>query len=103
MEWKYGNHVIYYEEGNEVLAKLTYEVIEDGVVNIDHTFVSEKLRGMGVASKLMTEAMRFFNEKGYRVKASCSYAHQWIKKHEEYKELAAEDFDDSILQCKIMK
>jgi predicted GNAT family acetyltransferase len=48
---------------------------------IDHTFVDESLRGQGIASKLVQAAVDEIESKGGVVKATCSYAVNWLDKH----------------------
>ena len=102
MNWKYTDHMIYFEDQEEVLATLTYHKVRSQVVDVDHTFVSPKLRGQGVASKMMEAAMIYFRQQGLRVLASCSYAHQWIETHEAYKDLRASEFEKTPMQCRIL-
>lgn len=101
MTWKYTDHMIYLENQEEVLAKLTYHKVRTHVFDIDHTFVSPKLRGQGIASKMMKEAMIYFRQQGLQVLASCLYAHRWIETHEAYKDLTAPEFEETSVQCKI--
>lgn len=49
--------------------------------DIYHTYVDDDLRGMGIASKLVDIAFDYFEENGYDVKCSCSYARSWAIKH----------------------
>ena len=46
------NRIIYQQDG-QTLAEITFPAFEEGVVNIDHTFVDPVLRGQGVAGQLM--------------------------------------------------
>ena len=56
----------------EIIAELTYK--RDGNVLIaDHTFVSEELRGQGVAEKLFNEIVSFARENDLKIHAVCSY------------------------------
>ena len=49
------------DEKKEIIAELTYK--RDGNVLIaDHTFVSEELRGQGVAARLFNEIVSFARE-----------------------------------------
>ena len=45
------NRIAYVQEG-QLLAEATFPEFAPGVVNIDHTFVDEALRGQGVAAQL---------------------------------------------------
>ena len=56
--------------------------IRNNQANIYHTYVDEDLRGKGVASKLVSMAFDYLEEKGYKVGCSCSYAKNWALKHD---------------------
>ena len=64
------NRIIYQQDG-QTLAEITFPAFEEGVVNIDHTFVDPVLRGQGVAGQLMqhtADALRAkITEMGYVV------------------------------------
>lgn len=69
------------DENDKVIAEITFNEIEKGVFNIDHTFVDESLRGQGIAGKLVEIAVEEIEKKGARVVASCSYARKWLEKN----------------------
>ena len=59
-------------EKKEIIAELTYK--RDGDMLIaDHTFVSEELRGQGVAENLFNEIVSFARENDLKIHAVCSY------------------------------
>ena len=68
------------EEG-KVIAEITFNEIEKGVYNIEHTFVDESLRGKGIASKLVEEAVKEIKNRKGKVVATCSYAKKWLEKN----------------------
>lgn len=68
------------EEG-KVMAQITYEQIEEGVYNINHTFVDESLRGQKIGQKLVELAIDEINKKSARIVATCSYARHYLEKH----------------------
>ena len=81
MEWTFEEGHIYHADGQgNVTAELTYVRSEDAV-EINHTFVDSSLRGQGVAGRMMTAAMEYFESKGWKVTASCSYAKAWLEKN----------------------
>lgn len=83
MEFQYEEHRIFLEdEHGELLAEITFPKVEDQVI-IDHTFVSDQLRGQGVASKLMQAAIDTITAQNWRFTATCSYAKAWLEKHPE--------------------
>ncbi|MGE7674717.1 GNAT family N-acetyltransferase [Lysinibacillus sp. NPDC094403] len=61
-----------YEQDGERLAEITWQ--QDGQVMVmDHTYVSDKLRGQGMAKKLLDHAAAYAREQGYKMEAVCSY------------------------------
>lgn len=66
---------------NETIAEVTFYEIENGVYNIDHTFVDDSLRGQGVGSKLVQEAVNTIREKGAQIQATCPFASKWLEEN----------------------
>jgi len=66
---------------NETIAEVTFYEIEDGLYNIDHTFVDDSLRGQGIGSKLVQEAVDTIKQKGAKVQATCPFANKWIQEN----------------------
>ena len=66
---------------NETVAEVTFYEIENGLYNIDHTFVDDSLRGQGVGSKLVQEAVNTIREKGAQIQATCPFASKWLKEN----------------------
>lgn len=75
------NRIYLTDENGKTIAEITFEEIEKGIYNIDHTFVDETLREQGIASKLVEEAVKTIQKKGGKVQATCSYANKWLEKH----------------------
>lgn len=70
------------DENKELLCEITFP-IKNGVADIDHTFVSDRLRGQGMADKLVTAAVLQIEEAGLKLTTTCSYAAKWMEKHPE--------------------
>ena len=66
---------------NETIAEVTFYEIENGVYNIDHTFVDDSLRGQGIGSKLVQEAVNTIIGKGAQIQATCPFASKWIEEN----------------------
>lgn len=66
---------------NETVAEVTFYEIENGVYNIDHTFVDDSLRGQGIGSKLVQEAVNAIKEKGAQIQATCPFASKWLEEN----------------------
>lgn len=72
-----------YGTGGTVLAEVTFPEVERGIVEIDHTFVDESLRGQGVAGELLARAACVISASGMLARPTCSYAVTWFERHPE--------------------
>lgn len=72
------NRIAYVQEG-QLLAEATFPEFAPGVVNIDHTFVDEALRGQGVAAQMMERIARSLRETGRKAIPTCSYAKKMVR------------------------
>lgn len=68
-------------EHGKILAEITFPENEPGVYTIDHTYVSEELRGQGVADELVRMAVDQIRDQGGHVRATCSYASGWLERN----------------------
>ncbi|WGE53332.1 N-acetyltransferase [Actinobacillus equuli subsp. haemolyticus] len=60
------------EEGIKA-GKLRYRYIKDDVIDVYTTKVDEAFQGKGIAGELYTALIIFAQEKGLKIKPSCSY------------------------------
>ena len=82
MDFKKENNRIYIENSDgKMLAEIEFEEIQENIFNIYHTFVDASLRGQGVASKLVQEAVKEIESRNGKVQATCSYAKKWLEKN----------------------
>ena len=72
-----------YELNGQRVAEITW-VLRDGVMNMDHTYVSDVLRGQGVAKKLLDAAADYARENNYKMNAICSYVVSSFQKSDAY-------------------
>ena len=77
---KEDNNINLKDKQGNIIAIIEFEEIEKGVFNIYHTFVDESLRGKGIASKLVEEAVNEIKSRDGKVEATCSFAKKWLKK-----------------------
>ena len=75
------SRIYYKNEEGKIVAEITYKEVEKGLFNIEHTFVDESLRGQGIASKLVDEAIKKIKNKDGKIMATCSYAKKWLEKN----------------------
>ncbi|MEY9977023.1 GNAT family N-acetyltransferase [Lysinibacillus sp. RC79] len=75
-----------YEQEGERLAEITWQQ-KGQVMVMDHTYVSDKLRGQGVAKKLLDHAAAYAREQGYKMEAVCSYVVAAFEKSDAYNDV----------------
>lgn len=84
MDWKYEKGRIYtIDENNELLAETTFAYKDNDEVDINRTYVYPKLRGQGIAGRMMGVVAEYLRENSLKATASCSYANAWLRKHRE--------------------
>lgn len=59
----------------------------DKVMNLYHTYTPPRLRGKGLAEKVVRAAIEYAKENNLKVIPSCSYVALFLKRHPEYSEL----------------
>ena len=72
----------------KTMAEITWTLLGDVMV-MDHTFVSEDLRGGGVAKKLLDRAADYAREHDYKMEAVCSYVVTAFNRYDEYNDVKA--------------
>ncbi len=77
------------DEQHQKLALMTYQIVNDQTMLIDHTEVSDKLAGQGVGKKLVEAGVLFARAKDYHVIPQCPYAHAMFQKTPEYADVWA--------------
>lgn len=79
--------------GNKTNPDAIITYIENDIITIDHTYVSEDLRGQGIAETLLDKVVDYAKEKHKKILPVCSYAK---------KKLSSDKFADIVLNldCK---
>lgn len=73
-----GKGFFIYDENKNVIAELEYKKV-DNILILDHTEVSDVLKGQGIAAKLLDEAVSYARNNNFKIKPVCSYV---VKKFE---------------------
>lgn len=68
-------------------GELAYSRPADDVVDFQHTFVDEQLRGQGAADALAKAGLAWARQENLRVRTSCSFMAKFVSQHPEYQEL----------------
>ncbi len=87
MDFSYFSDKITINDQTKTLAEVDFPELEPGLVDINHTFVDDSLRGQGIAGKLMEAAADHLRSEGKKAVLSCSYAVKWFEKHPEYQDI----------------
>ncbi|MBT2293540.1 N-acetyltransferase [Paenibacillus albidus] len=83
-----GDRRFYVAGDNKDLAEITYRQDGDkGDLVIDHTRVSEELRGQGAGEELVRAVVDKAREEGLKIVPLCSYAAHQFNKHAEYQDV----------------
>lgn len=75
------NRIYINDDREQMIAEITFPLVGDNIVDLDHTYVSNVLRGQGLAGKLMEEALKVIEKNGWKANTSCSYAAYWKDEH----------------------
>lgn len=81
------NHIIFIKEDDNMVAYITFPLVEKGVVNVNHTFTHPSKRGQGLAKKLMDELYVHLKEKELKVIPSCSYAEMYFRRFDDKQDI----------------
>ena len=86
-----GNGMFYIEKDGDMVAELTYKIMDNGVMTLDHTETSPEMEGKGLASKLVEHSVKYAREKQITIDPLCAYAARQFERHEEYQDVRAEE------------
>ena len=75
----------YIEDEGHVLGEMTYYHQSPISITIDHTEVSERLKGTGSGKKMIEAAVQYARNNGIKIHATCPFA---------AKVLSAEEYND---------
>jgi predicted GNAT family acetyltransferase len=70
------------EEGDDRIAEMAIG-ISGSNMTVFHTEVSDKLKGQGVAAKLLSTMVQYARDKNLKVIALCPYVNAQFKRHPE--------------------
>lgn len=85
-----GDHKFYIgEDEQNPIAEITYKDKDEHTIIADHTYVSDQLRGQGIAGKLLNELIAFAREEKKKIVPECSYVQAKMEKSTELHDLIA--------------
>ncbi len=77
----------YIEQSGERLAVMTYSKAGTDRIIIDHTEVSDELRGQGAGKKMVEAAVAYVRAKQISIVPLCPFARSVFNKHPELKDV----------------
>jgi predicted GNAT family acetyltransferase len=87
-ELKKGTNKFYLgEDEAQPLAEIHFTESDNGSLIVDHTYVSEELRGQGVGEKLVEQMVQFAREEQKKIIPQCTYAQKQFDRHEEFRDV----------------
>ena len=81
----YKNKIAAIANGEEV-GEVTFPMTGENIHNINHTYVDNRLRGQGIASKLVAKTVDEIHRRGGKATATCTYAKAWLERHPQKQE-----------------
>ncbi|CAJ1193815.1 N-acetyltransferase [Companilactobacillus crustorum] len=92
MEMKHEDGRFYLEDNDEMIGEITYSTVTDGVISLDHTYVSDSYRGQGLAGKLLNAALDYADLKNLKIVPVCEYAKVTFERKPEIRFLLTENY-----------
>lgn len=74
------------ESEKDAIARITFIPSGDRLI-VDHTYVSETLRGKGIAQKLLNRVVEYARKENKKIVPQCSYAERVMTQGEQYKDV----------------
>lgn len=85
LEIKKGENKFYIgEDIKEPIAEITFVQSGENRMVVDHTYVSDELRGQGVAGKLVEKVVTYARENGKKIIPQCPYVKSKLEKTPAY-------------------
>src|SRR5690625_4676050 len=86
-----GNHKFYVgEDEQNPIAEITFKTKDEHTIIADHTYVSDELRGQGMAGKLLKVLTDYARKENKKIVPVCSYVKSKMEKTSEYHDLIAQ-------------
>ena len=79
------------ESEDKPLAELVFEYSGEGIINIEHTNVSEVLRGQNVGRQLLQKLVEWARTENKKIVPHCPFAKAEMIKNKEYADVLVND------------
>lgn len=78
---------VYVGEANASLAEMTFSKAGESLWIIDHTAVSEQLKGQGVGRQMLQKVVEIARERSLKIMPLCPYAKSVFEKDDSIKDV----------------
>jgi predicted GNAT family acetyltransferase len=78
------------ESTENVKAEITFTEKDTDVLVIEHTRVSEELKGQGIGLKLVRKVAEYARQESKKIKPVCTFAKKVMTENDEYKDVLIE-------------
>ncbi|MED5019635.1 GNAT family N-acetyltransferase [Paenibacillus chibensis] len=85
------NHRLVMVEDGQEIAEITFQMQDEHTLEIDHTYVSEELRGQKLGDQLVKAVVDMARRDGKQIVPACSFALAQFKRHKDYKDVWRQD------------
>jgi predicted GNAT family acetyltransferase len=79
------------EDIENILAEITFVPTGADKIIIDHTYVSDSLKGQGIGQQLVKSVAEYARQENKKIIPSCPFAKRIMTKDEEYRDVLIED------------
>lgn len=69
------------------LAEMTFVILNENLIEADHTFISDELSGQGIGKLLLKELVNWARIENKKIKPVCPFVKAQMEKHKEYHDL----------------
>ncbi len=84
-----GKGLFFVEQDGERVAEMVYSTSPSGNMVIEHTEVSDALRGKNVGQELVRSGVEYARQQGIKIVAMCPFAKALITKRHEWSDILA--------------
>ncbi|KRF61831.1 hypothetical protein ASG99_25125 [Bacillus sp. Soil768D1] len=84
-----GEGSFFVAESGEKLAEITFYKSGDNEITVDHTVVSDKLRGQKVGNSLVEKVIEFARKEKLKVVPVCTFVQKQFEKNADYEDVLA--------------
>jgi hypothetical protein len=81
------HHIFYIEINNERLAKMFFHMSNDDRMVIEHTEVSEQLKGKGIGKELVDHAVEYARKNNFKIIPLCPFTKSVFERFSGYEDV----------------